>query len=781
MSSKKEPNFIVQILKGAFSGFFKGIKKLHIKSERVIEEENIFLEERRKKLGDTDSNELKTTKFGIAFSGGGIRSASICLGAVEVLSKQKILQKADYISSVSGGGYTNAYVQASLHDYEDEESNDNVQKAYEKLGNKDFVKLMREKGANYMVSNSSKTIPSSLFMILNVLGTIIIGLINPIIFIVSIVLLWFMITQFLFSIVPFDTLFSNVPFDSKNIHMVLGLFVLGVWMVGMIGYYFFNATLKFYQRLNEIALFMAGLLIISIGITYAGEWNSYLETILPSEMQYVFYLFCGIVFLGFFTNINSISFGRIYGDSLTKAFGIKKSILLNKLSNTKDKNLNNYLAPYPLFNCCLNLAATKVKSKGNLTADYFLLSPRFIGSKMTGYIEDTSGLLSLSRAMSTSAAAINTGMGVFSSGILSIVIGLLNFRMGTLIYNPKKFELVIDLFDRFNTGKDTSAYKAHKEEFEGEKDTSEYKTHKEKFEGEKDTSAYKAHKEEFEGEKDTSAYKAHKEEFEGEKDTPAYKAHKEEFEGEKDTSAYKAHKEKFEDEKTHKKLNNLAKAKIALRIFITMFFSRLIWWPRYYFRSLLSTNKLEDNMLDISDGGHIENLAVFELLKRRCNLILGFDGGMDANYELADLRNLIKRAKNELDIEIVFRDVQDKKAFEQIVPGSDGFSKGRFIIADINYPNNKDGIKGGIFIYAKSSLISEDNSEDNAEDNVWKKNTKEYVKYNYEFPHHSTSDQSFEPVQFQAYFELGQSLCKEILQGLDESPTIKQILNNFKK
>ena len=43
--------------------------------------------------------------IGVALSGGGIRSASFCLGALQALDKAAVLQNVDYLSTVSGGGY----------------------------------------------------------------------------------------------------------------------------------------------------------------------------------------------------------------------------------------------------------------------------------------------------------------------------------------------------------------------------------------------------------------------------------------------------------------------------------------------------------------------------------------------------------------------------------------------------------------------------------------------------------------------------------------------------
>ncbi|KJV33850.1 patatin-like phospholipase family protein [Luteibacter yeojuensis] len=44
-------------------------------------------------------------RLGLAFSGGGIRSATFCLGVLRALARHKLLRRFDYLSTVSGGGY----------------------------------------------------------------------------------------------------------------------------------------------------------------------------------------------------------------------------------------------------------------------------------------------------------------------------------------------------------------------------------------------------------------------------------------------------------------------------------------------------------------------------------------------------------------------------------------------------------------------------------------------------------------------------------------------------
>ena len=49
--------------------------------------------------------QMKDTMVGFALSGGGIRSATFCLGVFQALARLKLLNSIDYMSAVSGGGY----------------------------------------------------------------------------------------------------------------------------------------------------------------------------------------------------------------------------------------------------------------------------------------------------------------------------------------------------------------------------------------------------------------------------------------------------------------------------------------------------------------------------------------------------------------------------------------------------------------------------------------------------------------------------------------------------
>jgi hypothetical protein len=57
----------------------------------------------------------KCSLSALCLSGGGIRSASFSLGIIQALADKDLLQRFDYLSTVSGGGYIGAWLSARLH------------------------------------------------------------------------------------------------------------------------------------------------------------------------------------------------------------------------------------------------------------------------------------------------------------------------------------------------------------------------------------------------------------------------------------------------------------------------------------------------------------------------------------------------------------------------------------------------------------------------------------------------------------------------------------------
>ncbi len=78
--------------------------------------EDALVEARREAVRQAghDDRPADTPRWGLAFSGGGIRSATFCLGVVQSLVRMRRLTRFDYLSTVSGGGFLGGFLGALL-------------------------------------------------------------------------------------------------------------------------------------------------------------------------------------------------------------------------------------------------------------------------------------------------------------------------------------------------------------------------------------------------------------------------------------------------------------------------------------------------------------------------------------------------------------------------------------------------------------------------------------------------------------------------------------------
>lgn len=153
-------------------------------------------------------------------------------------------------------------------------------------------------------------------------------------------------------------------------------------------------------------------------------------------------------------------------------------------------------------------------------------------------------------------------------------------------------------------------------------------------------------------------------------------------------------------------------------------------------REMLGVNMSENsNWLNLSDGGHIENLAVYELLRRRCKFILCVDGESDPQFRFEGLLTLVRHAQIDYGIEI-------RPDLSELRPKPEtGNCQAHGLLCRIKYPDT-DAI--GLLLYLKLSVTGNESEL-----------IKRYRTLHPEFPHQSTADQFFDEEQFEAYRQLG--------------------------
>src|SRR3984885_14619570 len=71
----------------------------------------------------------------------------------------------------------------------------------------------------------------------------------------------------------------------------------------------------------------------------------------------------------------------------------------------------------------------------------------------------------------------------------------------------------------------------------------------------------------------------------------------------------------------------------------------------------------------LSDGGHFENLGLYEMVRRRCRTIVVVDAGADPNCTLEDLGNAVRKISIDLGVKVEFRRILVRKRSDVAAAG----------------------------------------------------------------------------------------------------------------
>jgi Patatin-like phospholipase len=143
----------------------------------------------------------------------------------------------------------------------------------------------------------------------------------------------------------------------------------------------------------------------------------------------------------------------------------------------------------------------------------------------------------------------------------------------------------------------------------------------------------------------------------------------------------------------------------------------------------------------LSDGGHFENLATYEMIRRGCRSIVVLDSGCDPDFTYEDLGNALRKIRIDLRIPIEFDESLKLLRTKQT----------RFAVATIRYSALDEKLKDGCLLYIKPIMLGNEPPDVTA-----------YQAANDAFPHQSTSDQWFNESQTESYRMLGVHTVNEI-------------------
>jgi len=632
--------------------------------------------------------ESKPHAVALALSGGGIRSATFSLGVLVALAGRGLLPQFDYLSTVSGGGYLGSFLSAFL--------SSPAASGASPIGlRSDELPFRRDEGEaaalRYLRHNSKFLASGSLWGRAKMMAAQIYGMLLNGLGIAWIALIVALLERLIRGAHVFEGWWKPVASGA------LGLWVLGA-LAALMALRFRTGLQKHADGFVTLpALLLAALLawrgldsihvwfhdfwsrpslswtwskeawltvtgsILLITSALTGVFGRYLKRlgvilILLSAIAAPLFFFgiylaiyewtdpargaftsghfpingWGIATLGtliyfVFLDINFTSPHRHYRNKLAGAYLIRparKPDLGKPFDDAVPVPLSSLggqapRAPYHLINCALNVPGSSDPRMQGRLADFFLFSPRYCGSPLSGYEktekwEKADPHLDLGTAMAISAAAAGPQMGLGTMKRLSFWLALLNVRLGYWVQQPGRKAFL----------------------------------------------------------------------FGG---APG------------------------------------------------------LW---FLLKEMLGSMNEKSAWLNVSDGGHIENLGVYELLRRRCKYIVAIDGEQDAKMTFKALTTLQRLAFIDFGVHLDL-DLDDLRLNDR------GLSRSHFRFCRIRYPKagrNSDELYGYL-LYLKLSLTG---------------NEGEFLRrYRLDepvFPHHSTADQLFSETQFEAYRSLGEHI-----------------------
>lgn len=640
-------------------------------SINVAEADAIIARRRKHNLDTTPKNAV-----GLGLSGGGIRSATFCLGVTQVLAERGLLKDVDFLSTVSGGGYTGSFLTRRLG------SGEPLTDVAGPHGPDPLPIRYLRQNAKYL---SAYNLKQQWSMVTSVLAGMILNWTAP---------------MFLLSLVSLIAAFipaGNIPWSAVllvagtgsilamifyaygmqlspprggplvGIATAVTLFVAALWLLSVVyskleshwqvasvvaaAVTAFPAIVRFIPILEKPKvrtlvlrgmLYLAGLIIPLAAIALC-FWFYHLGR-LPEPLSWTglslkvpgwaLLAVLAAVFGAIATlllNVNLTGPHRLYRDHLARTFVQHHE---SDFSPVPLAQINpDGTAPYHLINATVNLPTSTSAVLRERKSDFFLFSKHWCGAPSIGYKPTSEWIagntqVDLATAMAVSGAAVAPYMGLGSMPTLTSLLTFLNVRLAYWIRRPGAHSLF---------------------------------------------------------------------------STPGF---------------------------------------LCLMREIT---------------GLAMSEK--EAWINLSDGGHIENMGIYELLRRRCKFIISVDGEADPQSTFQGHLTLVRHAQIDFGVRIE-PDLTDLR------PNlTSKFSQSHSMMSRVHYPAAGSQPAGeGLILYMKLSVTGNELEL-----------IKRYRGLHPDFPHETTLDQFFDEEQFEAYRQLGvhiaEGLFSPALLGSTNHPT----------
>jgi hypothetical protein len=622
---------------------------------------------------------------GLALSGGGIRSATFCLGVVQVMAAKKLLPKFDYLSTVSGGGYFGSFL---TNQFTDKSPNpEDIGDGFDPTAEESApVRHLRNSSKYLLPKTTLETLKLAGVLLSGVLATTLLVLVVPVFAALLVHLIGrtvgldapvrvlflsmagvaglFVVACWLFRPAKWMTAGARSVLD--NVAVFFSLFAAAVLVVALTpwaletlnkldsleawkswkvaGFSLASLTTlitgagvvkamrvawKYKKAISRLFMF-SGIVLFTIvylwvvdtlGLARAESW-----TLTGAEIVVLVALAAWVIW-ALSININETGLHRYYRDKLATCY-LDAQTSVRTVANPPPLTRLSERLPYHLINTTVNLTSAEDPELRGRGGDFFLLSKFYCGSplmqyKETSEVEQANWDMNLATAMAISGAAASTNMGWQTMREYRTLMAIFNVRLGYWM--------------------------------------------------------------------------------------------------------------KWKEEKSVLRSNAFVQI------------------MREIFGSLSESS----TTINLSDGGHIENLAAYELIRRKMRFIVCVDGGMDATMTCADLNRLQRLVAIDFGYRMEF-----DAARLQLQPK---YSSDYGMLVKIDYTPNEEHVSKqqlGWMLYIKLAMLGTESSY-----------VLDYQRENPHFPHQTTGDQFFDEAQFEAYRKLGETAANNFFAAPFATPS----------
>lgn len=777
--------------------------KIDARSQQLLACEQDYVKRWRSRSGTKPALDVRNTLTGLALSGGGIRSATFALGVTQALARRDLMRRFDYLSTVSGGGYLGASltwltrndtrVGAFTFGMDGDHFPYPVDPTDRQTGRR--AKPEQDAQLNYLRQHGKYLTPGRGIDIVSAIAVVLRGfLLN--------LLVWLPIFALallaLMTIPSVESVFPRVSFIDPDRNgygwagllggaaavlfaVVSVLYSLATYRTGMeqSRRYEFRRWFEDYLRyvLWTIAIAVpvallpfvhdkagawiesAGFASVLAGLASAvgiflrsrsGSDNggfalsvvapvgalltlygmlilayAWADSFYRGDAFWVWGTYVGALAValvtGYFVNVNLISVHRFYRDRLMEAFlpdppkpavGSRRRYTdfateadVGKLHQFDGSNGADPTGPYHLLNTNVILVNSGERNWRLRGGDSFVLSPLFCGSNATGWCSTRQflgGDLTLATAMAISGAAANpyAGGGLFRNRPVALLMALANIRLGYWVEHPDSDQPQW-LRNRCRAAlRRLGPWVEYPESDQLHWLRNRFRTALRRL---------------------------------------GY--------------GVVEHRDRDDQQWLRYRL------RAALR-HLGYWVEHWQWQRRNHFRTAWRelSGKLDETrpMLQLSDGGHFDNLGIYELIRRRARLIVACDGTADPELGFSDFITLLARIEADFGARIAFSEGSGLEIFMPSTaagyPRNTQLARRGFTVGKISYSDESEGY----LIYITTTLFK-----------GLGLSALGYKAANPDFPDQTTADQFFDEAQFEAYRHLGSRVGEAMIEDTE--------------